>query len=129
MKVNIITIHDPDVNYGSTLQSCGTYNFIKNLGYDVEIINYKPHYGSAINRVKHYIINHLFIIPYRIRRKKIDIYFIEHAKLSKEYHTYDDLKNNPPKGDVYITGSDVIWNRDINPEGGDKAFYLGFVKK
>lgn len=41
VKVKTITIHDPDVNYGSTLQACATYNFIKGLGYDVEIINYR----------------------------------------------------------------------------------------
>lgn len=129
MKVKIITIHDPDVNYGSTLQSCGTYNFIKNLGYDVEIINYRPNYKTIRTRIKKTFTNLLFLLPYIKRRTKINNYFKYNAKLTCKYKSYKKLCENIPCADVYLTGSDVIWNRDVNPEGNDPAFYLGFVKK
>lgn len=128
MKIEIITIHDPDVNYGSTLQSCGTFNFIKNLGYNVEIINYRPNYKSTLQRLKRKLINLLFYKDSLIRRKKINSYFSKYANLSKQYNSYDELFNDPPVAEVYITGSDVIWNKDVNPEGADSAYYLGFVK-
>lgn len=128
MKVKIITIHDPDVNHGSTLQSCSTFNFIKNLGYDVEIIDYRPNYISMKNRIKKCVTNLVFIVPYKKRRAKIDRYFKKNAKLTSRYHNFEELSKNPPVANVYITGSDVIWNRDVNPEGNDRSFYLGFVK-
>ena len=127
VKVKTITIHDPDVNYGSTLQACATYNFIKGLGYDVEIINYRPNYKSLKQRFKKALTNALFMKEYKTRRKKIEGYFEAHAKLTDVYHNLEDLKSNPPVADVFITGSDVIWNRDVNSEGADVAFYLGFV--
>lgn len=128
MKVKIITIHDPDVNYGSTLQSCGTYNFVKSLGYDVEIIDYKPNYKGFTHRIKKNLVNMMFHEKYKTRRRKIDSYFSKHVTMTKRYRRYIDLLNDIPTADVYITGSDVIWNRDVNPEGADPAFYLGFVK-
>ena len=127
MKVSIITIHDPDVNYGSTLQSCGTYNFTKELGYDVEIINYKPNYLTFGQSVKKTLAKVLYLKGALSRRKKINKYFQKHAKLTKLYKSKRELEVCPPEADVYITGSDVIWNRDVNPEGADSSFYLGFV--
>ena len=128
MKVSIITIHDPDVNYGSTLQSCGTYQFIKSLGYDVQLIDYKPDYKSFKQRIKKHVLQIVFWKDAHRRRKKIDQYFAQHASLTRRYVTREDLFADPPVADVYITGSDVIWNRDVNPEGGDPAYYLGFVR-
>ncbi|WP_207876607.1 polysaccharide pyruvyl transferase family protein, partial [Clostridium sp. HV4-5-A1G] len=128
MKIAIITIHDPKVNYGSTLQSCATYSFVKQLGYDVEIINYCPQYKTFLQRIKRYFVKLIFLIPYIIRANKFKRYFMEHAILTKKYKNYKDLSYNPPKADVYITGSDVIWNRMVNPEGNDDAFYLRFVQ-
>jgi len=129
MRVKIITIHDPDVNYGSTLQSCGSYNFIKELGYDTEIINYKPNYLSPSQSIKKVIPKIIYFKEASSRRKKINKYFQKHAKLTKVYKLKQELEMNPPEADVYITGSDVIWNRDVNPEGADSSFYLGFVNK
>lgn len=128
MKVNIITIHDPDVNYGSTLQSCGTYNYIKQLGYDVAIIDYRPNYKTFIQRIRHTIPRIMYPKAVSERRAKINSYFKNHALLTKRYTSKSELEFDPPKADIYITGSDVIWNRDVNPEGADPSFYLGFVK-
>ena len=63
-----------------------------------------------------------------MRRCKINKYFIKHAVLTRKYKSAKELYNTPPVADVYITGSDVIWNRDVNPEGGDSSYYLGFVQ-
>lgn len=129
MKVKIITIHDPDVNYGSTLQSCGTFNYVRQKGYDVQIIDYRPNYKTLKQKLKRIIAGSLFFKAYVTRRNKINGYFRQHASLTPKYSKYSQLRDNPPEADVYITGSDVIWNRDVNSEGGDSAYYLGFVKK
>jgi UDP-N-acetylglucosamine transferase subunit ALG13 len=37
----------------------------------------------------------------------------------------DSIKNNPPDYDIYMTGSDQVWNSRFI--GDDSAFFLGFV--
>ena len=44
----------------------------------------------------------------------------------KKYISYNDLKNDIPKADVYVTGSDQVWNSKYN-EGIDRGFFLEFV--
>jgi hypothetical protein len=43
----------------------------------------------------------------------------------KRYKTIDDLRNDPPVADIYVAGSDQIWNTSF-PNGKDAAFYLDF---
>ena len=54
--------------------------------------------------------------------------FLEnHVNLSeKRYTSIDELKEDPPKADVYITGSDQVWNSIWN-DGIDRSFFLDFV--
>jgi hypothetical protein len=53
--------------------------------------------------------------------------FIEkHLKLTKTYDTLKQIEDNPPESDVYIAGSDQIWNMKITDDGIDDAYYLQF---
>ena len=53
--------------------------------------------------------------------------FNSHIKFSKQYCSIDDLYKNPPQYDVYITGSDQVWNptQDYCLE----PYFLTFVRK
>lgn len=44
-----------------------------------------------------------------------------------EYSTLEELRQNPPSADAYITGSDQVWNYDLHPEEL-AAFFLQFGK-
>ena len=44
---------------------------------------------------------------------------------TKHYINYEQLKQDPPKADIYIAGSDQIWN-PVGGTGLDAAFYLNF---
>jgi hypothetical protein len=46
----------------------------------------------------------------KARQKAFEDFFNENVKTSRRYNTIDDLYANPPKYDVYITGSDQVWN-------------------
>ena len=46
--------------------------------------------------------------------------------VSRRYNSFEDLKSNPPVADVYLTGSDQVWN-SIHNRGIDKVFYLAFA--
>lgn len=126
MKIGIITIHKSP-SYGGSLQSYALYKYLKDAGHNVEIIDlYRPaHEGyrcslkhqynrtSFINKIKN-VIRFVFRIK---TSKRINpeynenfIKFNSYIKLSKPYHGVDELYANPPSYDIYITGSDQVWN-------------------
>ena len=46
----------------------------------------------------------------------------------KRFNSYEELLKNPPQADVYISGSDQVWNtQNNNPEDDLKAYYLCFA--
>lgn len=46
--------------------------------------------------------------------------------LTQAYYDQNALLQNPPKSDLYVAGSDQIWNTDYN-RGVNPAFFLGFA--
>ena len=144
MKIKTITCHDV-YNAGASLQAFALMKYLIDLGHDVEIIDYKPDYLSkhynllAINNPKyeHSFLKYPYIIaklPSRLvslkskRKKDFDEFKREYLKVTKKYTSYSQLVKNPPKGDIYIAGSDQIWNTFFK-NGFDPAFYMQFGNK
>ena len=46
--------------------------------------------------------------------------------LTSGYASYEELRNDPPEGDVYICGSDQIWNPTLTGDAFDPAYFLDF---
>lgn len=138
--VGIITCHTP-LNYGAMLQAYALQKTLSNLGCYPEIINYFPEIFSedlslwyvgnkAIKRNVLKIIAYLIIkLPKRIRRHYMFNNFRKkYINIGKHrYRTFQELKADCPKYDLYICGSDQIWNT-IGVRGWDPTFYLQFVK-
>lgn len=61
----------------------------------------------------------------REKRKKLDMFRKSYIKFGD--NTYTDRIDTPPNYDVYIVGSDQVWNTDLN--GCKDAFYLPFVQQ
>lgn len=127
LKTGIITFHW-GTNYGGILQAYALQEFIKKLGCEAEIINYAPltfrdsffrcfrtkSPRAAIKNFLEYIKEQHFIFF----RKK---YLIT----TKRFFTLEELQNEAPKMDVYITGSDQVWNSFfLNSYGA--AYFLAF---
>jgi hypothetical protein len=141
MKICTITCHDV-YNVGASLQAYALQNYLKSLGHDVKIIDYKPDYLS-----KHYrldIVGNpkydkpflrqaylLAKLPGRLRmlprKRAFDNFTARHLDLTRRYCSNGELKESPPEADVYFAGSDQIWN-PLFPNGKDPAFYLDFVQ-
>ena len=141
MKVRTITCHDV-YNIGASLQAYALQTYLKSLGHDVKIIDYKPDYLS-----KHYRLNIvgnpkydkpllkqaylLAKLPGRLRmlprKKAFDRFTAQYLELTKRYTSNEELKRDPPAAEVYFAGSDQIWN-PLFPNGKDPAFYLDFVQ-
>lgn len=142
MKICTITCHDV-YNVGASLQAYALQAYLKSLGHDVKIIDYKPDYLS-----KHYklgvignpkydkpLLRYAYLLaklPGRLhtlpRKKAFDSFRSRYLDLTKRYTSNEELKNEPPEADVYFAGSDQIWN-PLFPNGKDPAFYLDFVRQ
>lgn len=148
MQIKIITCQHV-YNYGATLQAYALQTYIYSLGHDVEIIKFVPYYhhryevwnvnkqSHYYDKIKHNIFLHLlYAIKSNIRIYKwigrkwaFDKFDKKYLYLtSKTYSTSMDLKKNPPVADVYIAGSDQLWNTDM-PNGSEAAYYLDFGNK
>lgn len=136
MKIKIITLHRV-YNYGSVLQAYATQKLIeKYTGADTEIIDYYSSFRTpkalimsnggynGVLKIATYRIFHLFSILLKI--KTFGGFLNTKCKLTRKYITFDDLLSSPPIADVYVTGSDQVWNSIYN-RGIDKAFYLQFA--
>lgn len=143
MRIKTITCHDV-YNVGASLQAYALVTYLRSLGHEAEIIDYKPDYLS--NHYRLWGLNNpiydkpmlrelynLVKLPGRIkarcgkRKKYFDEFTREYLPITPwRYTSNDDLKRNPPEADVYFAGSDQIWNCFFQ-NGRDPAFYLDFA--
>lgn len=141
MNIKTITCHEV-YNHGATLQEYALLSYINDLGYQAEVIHYKPSYLSQhfnltavsnpkFNRplVKQFYL--LAKLPGRLkmlkRKKAFDAFHLKFIPTNQQLYTSnEELKRNLPEADAFICGSDQIWNSFFQ-NGKDPAFYLNFV--
>ncbi|MCL5127855.1 polysaccharide pyruvyl transferase family protein [Algibacter sp. L4_22] len=142
MNIKTITCHEV-YNYGASLQEYALLAYLNKLDHKAETIHYKPAYLCdrydfwyiANKKYEKFFITKAFYIfiklPERLqflkRKKNFDNFSKNHIKTTKKlYKSNDELKTNLPEADIYICGSDQIWNSFFQ-NGKDPAFYLNFV--
>ena len=141
MKVSFITKHSVS-NYGSILQTYATQEVIKKLGCEPEIINYMRYdlrnnklYNTLLKNQPKWNKNILTRLIYKIIQMPNYILMDRKFRKFREkmydnttilYGSNEELKKTPPKADVYCTGSDQIWGKNVNGKL-DKAYFLDFV--
>lgn len=141
MKINVITLHRVR-NYGSSLQTLATQNYLKNMGCEVEIVDYYPERYSSIGLLKRLknksntlkknpvlLLCAKMVISVSYLKKKIvfDSFLKRYINLTPNtYRTEQELIDDFQAADAYCTGSDQVWNSHWN-EGVDRPFYLSFV--
>lgn len=132
MKIGHLTFHASH-NYGSVLQAYALSKILQKLGNEVEIINLRSQAqldAYPVLKFRHRVLHDLFtcwLYPALSRRHREFERFITEVLpiTSKEYRTFDDLKNDNLCYDAYVCGGDQIWNpicQDFNP-----AYYLDFL--
>lgn len=131
MKVGILTFHRA-INYGAVLQTFALQKVLSRYC-ECEVIDYRCKYIENLykpfNISKDRFIRSLIstILKYRSRKiKMIKFYkFLDNnVKLSPSFNK-SDLKNIEDNYDVFITGSDQVWNNSC--AGFDKTYFLDFV--
>lgn len=147
MKASVITLHTVD-NYGSVMQTYATQQILKKCGCDVEFVDYwrrdnlpqsraeRMLEGSTLQKLKPLWEVNSFtrratvaLLKGILEKQKSPMwkFLEERVNLTKiRYCSYDELKADPPEADIYITGSDQVWNSIWN-KGIDPAYYLDFA--
>ena len=131
-KVGLITLHRW-FNYGSMLQSYAENYLLNAMGYDCELIDFTP---PRIDNNRSYKLYNDDISLIELKNKYRDDIeerknnFNQFMKLYKcsirQYKDDEELLDNPPLYDAYVTGSDQIWN--VNMRIASKAYFLHFIK-
>lgn len=144
-KVGIITFHAAN-NFGAVLQCYALQQTIKRLGFDVEIIDYRPKAittgykamirhpislikAKGINQALKRIFN--FVLMARICLRNYRFYMFRKCNLNTSknvFYNKESLRTDPPQYDIYIVGSDQVWNPYIT-HGLDSSFFLDFARK
>lgn len=135
-KVGIITFHASH-NYGSMLQAYALQQTVLNMGYDCEIINFRTKlqrksyqlpliYGTLKGRIKRTFLYAPYLLSLNKQYRLFESFLNKKYHLSsKEYTTLEELKQNILDYDIYISGSDQIWNTSCFDF--DWAYFLPFA--
>jgi len=127
MDIKIITIHAM-YNPGSVFQAYALQEYLKSK-HHVEIIDYRPLYlyseGSLLKLLTKKI---MWGNAYRCRKRKFNDFIKNYMNLTSKFNSYAALEKANLVADVFMAGSDQLWNTDY-PCGKDDSFYLSFVKK
>lgn len=128
MKVGIITMHKV-VNFGSVLQAYALQKYLLSIGYDNELINYDYHpplqKKSLISKVFGLIVKVFFNSVFERKFKRFEYFINKNLVIGKDLFTHETIFQNPPVYDIYMSGSDQVWNPKFVKN--DTSFLLSFV--
>lgn len=133
-KIGILTYHRA-INYGAAFQTRATYDYLTNAypNYDFELIDYRSKRVENQNRILTSIIyskslstlvSRVVSMPLLLLRKVRFVRYLKSIKTSPKYA--DNINRIDGKYNLYIIGSDQLWNFDLND--GDINYLLPFVK-
>ena len=150
-SIGIITIQNSQNNYGGVLQCFALYEYLRQLGYNCEVIDlHRPNQADFIDSTKFCPMRHSYSWKAKIKGRIYEILgirrlhnpnfrptwnaeagkkfdsFNAQVRLSVPYTYIPDLYKKPPQYDIYISGSDQLWNPEqpycLEP------YFLTFVK-
>lgn len=140
IKIATITFHHAH-NYGSVLQAYALQKTIKNIGnecgidIDYKIIDLHTNGQNEIysvykknNSIKN-VLKNILTIPFSKKLKErylnFENFITNNLDLTKHYSSSQQLYSDLPKADIYISGSDQIWN--VRAADFEMAYYFDFL--
>lgn len=121
MKIITVTSHRA-YNYGAVLQAYALHKVLSSIKYENELLDYYNYPDTDPSRIKAkrhpkvmlraFLLNSfaLFHMKETKRFKSGFHEFVEkYLKMTKRYPSLEDLQNNPPAADLYLTGSDQVF--------------------
>lgn len=127
-NIGIITFHW-GTNYGGILQSYALQKYLQeSFRTEVKIINYAPKtFRDSFFKV--FLTKNTSAISSNCKEyfkdRILEGFRKRYLSRTIRYYSDSDLKNNPPEFDIYISGSDQVWNHSIIDKHGS-PYYLNF---
>lgn len=136
-KIGIFTYFQ--TNYGAVLQAFALQWFLqKQPDVDVEIVDFTTSYHlgahkvfrkyNGRNPVRAFLFYFLTVIRYFQLKRRLNRtwgFKKKYFNFSRRYSSVEDVIKNHPVEDIYITGSDQVFNPN---DGYSSVYYLGFDK-
>lgn len=134
MKILLSTIID-NVNYGTYLQSYATVSILQRFGAEVDILNYtRPHLTATCilkDAAGRGAVSALKAIPAilmdSLEKRNVAKFTRTKCNFTFPFSDWEKAKKNLKDYDLYLTGSDQVWNLDHN-RGLDPAFFFEGIK-
>lgn len=131
-RVGLITLHKW-FNYGSMLQSYAMNKTLNKIGFDCELIDFTPpqidnkrSYGLYNDIPENEELRKLYASEIINRKNNFEKFMHLYKCSNNKYHSDEEIMNDPPSYDAYVTGSDQIWN--VNMRIASKAYFLFFTQ-
>ena len=127
--IAFITVHI-GTNVGSNLQAIATSEVLKKSGYNPVLVNYIPPrvtykrywHDSFTNPLK--LIWRIINFPsFYYQKLLFGRYLAKYTHQTRPIYNEDNLAKHLPKADIYMTGSDQVWNFKWN-EGFDGHYFF-----
>ena len=155
MKIGTVTFHFP-LNCGAALQCYALEHVLESFGHEVRVVNYCPwyhqnryasyknpfYYGrkmlrapakSVFVRLKNGAKGFRDTVrswkdakPRLDREEKFDAFRREYLHETRMYRSLRALRAFPPRCDLYLAGSDQLWNSNLTDRRFDPAYFLNF---
>ena len=131
-SIAIVTYYN-NGSYGAVMQAWALQQALSKLGYKSSIVRYAMQYPLPSSPWRIFLSRSITSFKNRLRdyiSRKFICSFAE-KRLSLTSNTYKDieeLRQHPPKAEVYVCGSDQIWNtwRYDQGQSVDYGYFLDF---
>jgi len=137
LKISTVTFHCAN-NYGAVLQAYSLVSSLRGMGHDANVLDYWPkrriddasslwmkdRFYKPVSLVHNFLtaVNYSSFKKRRLNFKSFRDNVL--VKTERVYRTISEILKQPPDSDIFITGSDQVWN----PETGvDPVYFLDFV--
>ena len=139
MKIGIITFHRAN-NYGAVLQCYALQQVLLSLGHEVFVLDYRQPYVELVyNPVRFDVIREgltkprllmgycFKVFPERFKRMRAyDKFRSKYIKCTPLFHVKEQM---PQDFDVYVIGSDQLWNVALTGQVAEELYYGVFPHK
>lgn len=133
MKVLLATIVD-NVNYGTYLQAYATVKLLRDRGCEVDVLNYiRPHLNrrNMLAKAKSrgwlsYLRGHVNVWLDAYMKENLKKFLMEKVRSTEEFTDWTEFREKLPPYDLFLVGSDQVWNTSHN-HGVDGVFFYDGV--
>lgn len=140
-RIGILTYHRV-CNFGSLLQTYALQRYLQMKGENVEVIDYYPERLRMKRTLFHVnpkwktpwikMVAHLVpaVVSRLLGYRMMNAFLKKYVRMTKSCYKDDvELAQDLPKYDIYMNGSDQVWNVETADDVVDKVFFMAFLGK